>query len=114
MIPPSSNLTRNAGMFLWPPSPLSDCELVTDSDLDSLRASDGACAACSLVGDWNRALILATVFGEIALRSRYTRSSGVGPFRSRLALDAPLRASHTLFAVARASLGGTMLRIVSA
>lgn len=110
MIPPSRNLIcidgGVGGMLGGSP------EAAIDSVLVNRRASDGCAGGGATVAtEATKPLILAAVRGETALRSMKMISSDV--LRSLRATAADLLASATRFAVAIASLGGTMLRMMS-
>ena len=114
IMPPSRNLIVMGGGG-GVSEPESSCWPASESVLVRRRARDGVCGGDLGSGaEWKRAKILATVLGEMALRSMKITSVDWVPFLSFLAWPAVLLASAILLAVARASRGGTMLRMMSA
>jgi len=88
---------------------------MNESVLVSDLLSEGVAGICS---DERKEAMSFVVFGDIALRSRYSTegasATAAVPLRSARCFDAVLQPSNTLLAVAMASRGGTMLRMMSA
>jgi len=116
MMPPSRNLiVMGGGGGVSKPESGPSCWPASESVLVRRRARDGVGGGDTTSGTALKSTkIFATVLGEMALRSIKITSFDSVPFLSFLAWPAVLQASATLLAVARASRGGTMLRMISA